>query len=392
MSTLASRQDIMPARKVVGFDAMHILLTGNTTFKLVNFRQGLIRELLCNGHRVTVLSPPDDYVPEIQAMGCDYVALPMDRNGTSVIAEASLLLEMVRCLRKIRPNAVFSYTIKNNIYGGLACRILGIPFVPNVTGLGPAFNKRGLLNATVRLLYTAAFKRAQAVFFQNDNDLALFTDTGLCPTDIAHLLPGSGVDLNQFAARPLPEAPDSSICFLLISRMLWDKGVGQFVEAAREVRRRHPRAHFQLLGPLDPDSRSGIARAQIDAWAADGAVEYLGSVRDVRPFLEAAHCVVLPSYYREGTPRALLEACAMGRPIITTDIPGCRDVVVDGVNGLRIAPSDVAALTSACTLMVEASPDQRAEMGRASRQIAEDRFDEEIVIDAYFQILHALRT
>jgi glycosyltransferase involved in cell wall biosynthesis len=351
----------------------------------------LIKELLCKGHRVTVLSPPDGYVNEVQALGCQHVALSMDRNGASVIAETSLFLKILQCLRIMRPDAVFSYTIKNNIYSGLACRILGIPFVPNVTGLGPAFKKRGLLYAIVRLLYTAAFKKAQVVFFQNDNDLALFTDTRLCPTDIARLLPGSGVDLDQFAARPLPQAPYGSICFLLVSRMLWDKGVGQLIEAAREIRRRYPRAHFQLLGPLDPESRSGIPRAQIDAWTAEGVVEYLGGVRDVRPFVEAAHCVVLPSYYLEGTPRALIEACAMGRPIITTDMPGCRDVVAHGVNGLRIPPLDVAALTLACTRMVEASPEQRAEMGRASRRIAEERFDERIVINAYVRILKALQ-
>lgn len=371
---------------------MHILLTGNTTFKLANFRQGLIKKLIEDGHCVTVLSPPDDYVPEVQAMGCHHVPLPMDRNGTSPIAETLLFLKIVQCLRTIRPNAVFSYTIKNNIYGGIACRILGIPFVPNVTGLGPAFNKRGLLNATVRLLYTVAFKRAQAVFFQNDNDLALFTDTGLCSADAARLLPGSGVDLDKFAARPLPDAPDGSICFLLVSRMLWDKGVGQFIEAARELRRRCPGTHFQLLGPFDLDSRNGIAPAQIDAWAAEGIVEYMGGVRDVRPFVESAHCVVLPSYYREGTPRALMEACAVGRPIITTDMPGCRDVVAHGVNGIRIAPLDVAALTSACMMIVKASPEQRAQMGRASRQTAEERFDERIVINAYARILSELKS
>ena len=390
MSMLTAYSDTVPALEAADADSLHILLTGNTTFIIANFRQGLIRELIRGGHRVSVLSPLDDYVPVVQALGCDHVALTMDRNGTSAIAEALLLLSMVRRLRTMRPHAVFSYTIKNNIYSGIACRMLGIPFVPNVTGLGPAFNKRGLLNATVRLLYAAAFSRAREVFFQNDDDLALFTDAGLCAASIARLLPGSGVDLDHFAARPLLEAPDGAIRFLLVSRMLWDKGVGHFIDAARAVRRNHPEARFQLLGPLDPDSRSGIAREQIDTWVAEGVAEYLGSTRDVRPFLEAAHCVVLPSYYREGTPRALLEACSMGRPIITTDMPGSRDVVAHGVNGLRIAPSDVGALTKACTWIVEASPDQRAEMGRASRRIAEDRFDERIVIDAYARILARL--
>ena len=390
MSVLTSNSATVPALKAPNGDGLHILLTGNTTFKLANFRKGLIRELLRNGHRVTVLSPPDEYVPEIQAMGCDYVALPMDRNGTSVIAETKLLFQIAKQLRRMRPDLVFSYTIKNNIYSGLACRILGIPFIPNVTGLGPAFNKRGMLNAITRLLYTAAFKRARSVFFQNSDDLSLFVGAGLCPRSIACLLPGSGVDLDQFAACSLPTGSERAIIFLLVSRMLWDKGVGQFVDAARAVRLQYPEARFQLLGPLDPDSRSGIARDQIDAWVAEGVVEYMGSARDVRPLIEAAHCVVLPSYYREGTPRALLEACAMGRPIITTDMPGCRDVVAHGVNGLLIPPSEVAALSSACSMMVETLPLHRAEMGRAGRRIAEELFDERIVIDAYLRSVNEL--
>jgi len=325
MSTFATSGDAATAPEVAGTDALRILLTGNTTFKLANFRQGLIRELLRNRHRVSVLAPPDDHVPAVRAMGCDYVPLTMDRNGTSVIAEASLMLTMLHRLHKIRPHVVFSYTIKNNIYSGIACRILGIPFVANVTGLGPAFARRGLLNSIVRHLYRVAFSKALAVFFQNDYDLGLFTEAGLCDKAAARLLPGSGVDLDHFAARPMPDSVDGAVRFLLVARMLWDKGVEQFVNAARAVRTQYPQAQFQLLGPLDLDSRSGISRAQIDAWVAEGVVEYLGSTHDVRPFIDAAHCVVLPSFYREGTPRALLEACAMSRPVITTNMPGCRD-------------------------------------------------------------------
>lgn len=381
---------LAPPSEQSGSGPLHVLLTGNTTFKIANFRQGLIRRLIAEGHRVSVLSPPDDYVPTIQALGCEYVPLIMDRNGTSVTVEASLLMSIIRKVRNMRPDVVFSYTIKNNIYSGFACRILGIPFIPNVTGLGPAFGDRALLNSTVRFLYGAAFKKAQAVFFQNSDDLSLFTNAELCAASIARLLPGSGVDLRLFAECPRIASPGEAVRFLLVARMLWDKGVGQFIEAARAVRQLYPNARFQLLGPLDPDSRSGISGEQIESWAAEGVAEYLGSTRDVRPYLEQADCVVLPSYYREGTPRALLEACAIGRPIITTDMPGCRDVVVDGVNGLLIAPSDVNALIEACSRVVRTTPDQRSKMGRASRRIAEERYDEGIVIDAYFAILSGL--
>jgi glycosyltransferase involved in cell wall biosynthesis len=368
---------------------MHVLLTGNTTFKLANFREGLIRRVLAHGHRVTVVAPPDEYVEKIRALGCDFVPLQMDRNGASPIAEARLLLSIFDVIRRARPDVVFSYTIKNNIYSGIACRGLGIPFVPNVTGLGPTFNATGLLNLTVRALYRVAFRKARAVFFQNSSDVELFTGSRLVSKDHVRLLPGSGVDLNRFTASPLPES-GKGIRFLLVARMLWDKGLGVYAEAARKVRETFPQARFQLLGPLDPDSKSGISRAQLDEWISEGVVDYLGSTQDVVPFLQAAHCVVLPSYYREGTPRSLLEAGAVGRPIITTDMPGCRDVVVENESGFLIAPRDVQQLAAAFDAFISLGPEAQAAMGAASRRHIAQSYDEEIVIDAYLEILDVL--
>ncbi|MBE1290334.1 MAG: glycosyltransferase [Rhodobacteraceae bacterium] len=368
---------------------MHVLLTGNTTFKLANFRESLIRRLLADGHRVTVVAPPDEYVMKIQALGCDFVPLQMDRNGASPISEARLLLSIFMVIRRTKPDVVFSYTIKNNIYSGIACRGLGIPFVPNVTGLGPVFNARGLLNRTVRALYGVAFGKARAVFFQNSSDIMLFTGSRLVSKDRARLLPGSGVDLNRFAASPLPESGEG-IRFLLVARLLWDKGVGVYADASRKVRETFPQVRFQLLGPLDPDSESGISGAQVDEWSREGMVDYLGTTHDVLPFLQAAHCVVLPSYYREGTPRSLLEAGAVGRPIITTDMPGCRDVIINGETGFLVAPRDADQLAEACESFLKLSPKAQAEMGVASRRHIAQSYDEEIVIDAYLGILKDL--
>ena len=338
---------------------MHVLLTGNTAFKLANFREGLIRRILADGHRVTVVAPPDEYVEKIRALGCEFFPVQMDRNGTSPIAEARLLFSIFKVIRRARPEVVFSYTIKNNIYGGIACRGLGIPFVPNVTGLGPMFNATGLLSRTVRALYRVAFGQARAVFFPNSSDLMLFTTSRLVSTDRVRLLPGSGVDLKRFAASPLPESGEG-IRFLLVARLLWDKGVGVYADAAKKVRETFPQVRFQLLGPLDSDSKSGVSGAQLDEWISEGAVEYLGSTQDVLPFLQAANCVVLPSYYREGTPRSLLEAGAVGRPIITTDMPGCRDVVVDGETGFLVAPRDACQIATACETLIKMGPDARA--------------------------------
>ena len=363
-----------------------ILLTGNTCFKIANFREGLVRALQAEGHEVLVLAPLDEYAPKLRALGVTLHDLPMDRNGTSPLAEARLLWRIDAFLRRERPDMVFGYTIKNNIYAGLACRWLNIPFVPNVTGLGPAFNHDGLLNRTILLLYRLAFARASAVFFQNPDDRAEFLRANLVSEVRAQLLPGSGVDLQKFCTTPVPQ-DDSAPVFLLVARMLWDKGVGVFVEAAQALRKTHPQAEFQLLGPIDEDSRSAIPRSQIDAWQKAGLVNYLGKTQDVRPALSAAHCIVLPSWYREGTPRVLLEAAAAGRPVITTDMPGCRDAVVADATGFLCAPQDVGSLTTQMQRFIEMSGPERAAMGLAARERAETAFDEGIVIRAYMKQL-----
>lgn len=365
---------------------MHILLTGNTSFKIANFRAGLIHALIADGHRISVLAPQDDHTPRLREMGCDFIPLDMDRNGTDPRAELRLMAAIGRVVRRLRPDFVFSYTIKNNIYTGLICRRHGIPFAPNVTGLGPAFNDAGLLNRVIRMLYRRAFRRARKVFFQNRDDRALFVRAGLVPEDQTRLLPGSGVDLTGFAAAPLPP-DDNGIRFLLVARMLRDKGIAVFAEAARIARQTHPEVRCQLLGPVDADSRTGVPRAEIDGWVAAGDVEYLGSATDVRPYLRQAHCIVLPSYYREGTPRSLLEGAATGRPVITTDMPGCRDVVRGGANGFLVAPRDAADLARKLIDFATLPPARRAAMGQASRARMETEYDERIVIDAYRALL-----
>ncbi|PZX40639.1 glycosyltransferase involved in cell wall biosynthesis [Roseinatronobacter thiooxidans] len=363
-----------------------ILLTGNTCFKIANFREGLVRTLIARGFEVVVLAPTDPTREKLIAMGCRVIDLPMDRNGTAPLAELALLGRLYRVLRRERPAFVFGYTIKNNIYSGLVCRWLGIAFVPNVTGLGPAFNDAGALNRIIRLLYRLAFARARCVFFQNPEDQAIFLQAGLIAPDRSQLLPGSGVDLARFAARPLPEA-GQGIVFLLVARLLWDKGVGLFADAARVMRARDPSLRFQVLGSIDRSSRSAVPLEQVQAWHKEGVIEYLGETSDVRPALEAAHCVVLPTWYREGTPRVLLEAAALGRPAITTDTPGCRDAVLDGETGYLCVPRSVEALIAALECFVSMPASARADMARRARARAEAEFDEAQVIAAYTSLL-----
>ncbi len=362
----------------------HILFTVNASWNVVNFRSGLIRGLLADGYRVTVAAPRDRHSPAIEALGCVYRELPMENHGRSPLGDLALFARFIRLIRRERPDFFLGYTVKPNTYGTLAAALFGVPTVNNIAGLGLVFNETGATARIVRTLYRVALARSRRVFFQNAEDRAMFVDAGLVDAAVADLLPGSGVDLERFAPAPARAAP---FTFLLVARLLWEKGLAEYVEAGRIVRERHPGCRVRLLGFIDDATPAGVPRARIEAWQAAGDIEYLGSAEDVRPHLAEADCVVLPSYYREGTPRTLLEAAAMAKPIITSDMPGCRDVVDHGRNGELVPPRDVPALAAAMGRMVEASPEARAAMGAASRAKAEAVYDERIVVARYLATL-----
>ena len=374
---------------------MRILLTGNTAFKLANFRMGLIRSLIADGHRLTALVPADEHSDRLREAGCDVVALLMSRKGVSPVEESRLLHSFYTVFRTVRPDVILSYTIKNNIYGAMAARWLGIPFIPNVTGLGTAFERPNILNATVTKMYQTAFKKVPAVFFQNAEDRKAFLRAGIVSPKVARLLPGSGIDLQRFRKESLPAGDGTH--FMMVSRMLRDKGPGEFVTAAQKLRSTGQSTQFSLVGPLDLEGTNRVLQEEIEAWTADGTVRYLGEVRDVRPCLLSADCVVLPSYYKEGTPRVLLEAAAMGRPLITTDTPGCRDTVDHGRTGFLCKPADANDLARVMEQYCSLDRDDRARMGAAGADKMAKGFDETIVIRAYYEVLatlgiHAERT
>jgi len=360
-----------------------IILSINTSWNIVNFRAGLVRALRERGYEVVALSPDDPYAGRLAELGCRHVPLAMDNKGTNPLRDAALFLRYVRALRRERPDVFLGWTIKPNVYGSLAAHLLGVPVINNVSGLGTAFLSGGWLMRLVRLLYRTAFGRSARVFFQNRDDRALFVDSGLLRADQARVLPGSGIDLAHFAPPPaVLRNPTTGPVFLLVARLLWDKGVGEYVEAARLLKARLPGARVQLLGFLDVDNRTAVPRQTVEGWVSEGLVEYLGHADDVRQHVAVADCVVLPSY-REGTPRSLLEAAAMGKPLVTTDVPGCREVVDDGVNGFLCRPRDAADLADKLLRFAQMPEAARLEMGRQSRLKAEREFSERIVIDAY---------
>lgn len=370
---------------------MRVVICANTAWNLLNFRASLLRACLEQGMEVIAVAPRHaEHAAQLVALGCRFEPMPMDNMGTSPARDLALLVGFGRLFRRIRPDVFLGYTIKPNIYGSLAARLCGVPAVNNISGLGTAFINPGWLNRVVRLLYRLALSRSHHVFFQNPDDQRLFIERRLASADASSLLPGSGIDLDRFspvARQPMAEGTGKR--FLLVARLLRDKGVVEYVEAARAVKARHPDANFTILGFLGVENRTAISREMLDAWTAEGVIDYAGSAEDVRPFLAAADCVVLPSY-REGTPRTLLEAAAMAKPLIATDVPGCREVVDDGANGYLCRVREAADLARACEQFMALSPADRLRMGAASRSKAERQFDEAIVVRRYLEMIAAI--
>ena len=364
-----------------------VVLTANGLWNIVNFRAGLIRALKDAGYRPVIVAPAEAAVQaRLAELGVEHIDISIDRSGVNPVADFRLYRAYRRLFSQIRPVAVLGFTIKPNIYGSLAARALGIPAIPNVSGLGTAFIRGGVLQMLVSRLYRRAFRACDTTFFQNPDDRRLFVDRGIVAAGQTKLLPGSGIDLDRFAPAPQPDGPP---IFLLIARLLGDKGVREYIAAARQLRRRMPEARFQLLGPIDEGNRTGVGRAELDGWIAECVIEYLGMTDDVRPQIAAASAIVLPSY-REGLPRSLLEGAAMRRPLIATDVPGCREVIADGVNGYLCAPRDSGSLAQAMAKLVVLSQSERREMGDASRQLVQERFSERVVIRAYLDELARL--
>lgn len=367
---------------------MKIVICVNTAWNLLNFRAGLIHALVVAGYEVVAVAPNDKYSASLKELGCRFIPLHMENGGTNPLKDAVLIWRFLLLFVKERPDVFLGYTVKPNVYGSLAARLLRIPVINNVSGLGPVFIRGGMVMLIVRFLYRLALRRSAKVFFQNDDDRQLFISGELVRSSVTALLPGSGINLDRFVPTQMPAIGGdyTKFRFLLCARILRDKGVGEYVGAARLLRQRWPQVEFCLLGFLDVKNPGSISRAEMNAWVADGVVIYLGESDDVRGHIAAAACVVLPSY-REGTPRSLLEAAAMARPIITANAVGCREVVDDGVNGYLCNVRDTEDLAKKMEQMLALSPDERSVMGRCGREKVEREFDERIVIGKYLEAI-----
>ncbi|UZW54543.1 glycosyltransferase family 4 protein [Sphingobium sp. JS3065] len=358
---------------------MKVVILSSLSWSLINFRGALIARMIGEGHDVVACAPDEE--PEVLAklaqMGARFRRTPMARAGTNPLHDVRTLLHYRRLMRAERPDVVVAYTQKPIIYGGLATRLWSrARYFAIMSGLGYVFSEeadsRPWLRTVVSRLYRIGVARARCIFLFNGDDHRVMRDNGIVsPAQRVMQVPGSGIDIRHFAERPLPEGP---FTFLMMGRLMRDKGVGEYVEAARIVRARRPDARFLLLTRPETENPTGYTAADLDQWRRDGLIEFLPETRDVRPFIASAHAFVLPSFYREGLPRTILEALATGRPVITTDMPGCREPIRNGVNGLLVPPRDAPALAVAMERLI-ADPARMAAMAKAARRTAVDIYD-----------------
>jgi glycosyltransferase involved in cell wall biosynthesis len=364
-----------------------ILYVSNTAWYLFNFRLSLMQAMLERGWEVIAAAPPDPYASKLTAHGIRFLATPLRRSSMNPFHDLAYLLRLWRLYRDTEPDIVHLFTVKPVIYGSFAARLAGVPGIVNsVPGLGYIFLRGGIIKQVVGLLYKSVLRPPAKIIFQNQEDMDLFLKMRLAIADQAWLIRGSGVNCAYFNAENLTvtDNPDCAT-FLLLARMLWDKGIAEFVEAAKKVRAENPATRFILLGGSDSGNPAAVPENWLREQHEQGHIEWIDQVDDVRPYLAASSVVVLPSFYKEGLPRSLLEAGALGKPVITTDIPGCRDIVQDGLNGLIVPVKDEPSLIKAM-LALSKNKAWRETMGQAGRKRVTQFFDDRLIIQQTIEV------
>lgn len=359
-----------------------VLFLVNHEVVIYNFRLELVERLLEEGHEVIISSPDGEKIKELVSMGCIHEKVNINGHGLNPFEELSLYKHYVKLLKKTKPDVVFSYTIKPNIYGGLACQRTKTPYIINITGLGTAVENEGILQKIIIPLYKLAFRKAKKIFFQNNDNQQFFVERGI-GIGKHELLPGSGVNLKRYIPAEYPS--DESIRFAFISRVMEEKGVEQYLDAAKVIREKYPNTEFHVCG-----LREAEYHGKLDEYAMAGIVKDHGMINDVKGFLAEIHCLVHPTYYPEGLSNILLESSACARPIITTDRAGCREIIDDTVNGFICKQKNSEDVIKQIEKFLACSWEKRREMGLAGRRKVEMEFDRTIVVDAYMKELHLI--
>jgi glycosyltransferase involved in cell wall biosynthesis len=366
-------------------------LVANTTWNIYNFRQNIIQKFVDLGYEVFVLAPIDEYIeykekyPQITHLNLR----ALDRDGTNPIKDLLLIIELRRKYKKIKPDLVIHYTHKPNIFGAIAAKLAGCKSVSVITGLGYSFINKGLINVITEKLYQLTSRFNEMFVFENEDDRQLFIDKGLVIAEKAVAVKGCGVNLEYYKSRELPNNNQTVTTFTFIGRLLKDKGIEEFAACAKYFKQINVKTKFVVLGDFDQENPSTIDRDELLTWISDEIIDYKGFVDDVRPYIEESSCIVLPSY-REGMPRIILEAMAMGKPVITTNTAGCRETVVHGVNGYLVQIKNKQALTEALQNFVGLSPEAKSKMGAEGRKLVDTEFSDVIIAERLYQIVKHL--
>ena len=359
-----------------------VLILGNSDLVVYNFRLELVERLLSDGHQVVICSPYGERIDDLTALGCEFINIQISRHGTNPIKELKLLKEYKKIIKSVKPDMVFTYTIKPNIYGALACKKFNIPCVANITGLGTAVENGGLVQKITVLLYKIAFTKIKKVFFQNSENMQFFIDKKIALSK-HDLLPGSGVNLERFS--PLKYPSNETVEFAFISRIMKEKGIDQYLDSAKAIKQKYPNTVFHVCGFFEQEYKQII-----DDLVSQGIIVYHGMVRDVRTVLKDIHCTIHPTYYPEGIANVLLESSACARPIITTDRSGCREVLEDGKNGFVVKMKDSGDLIEKIEKFIALPYEEKVQMGLAGRKKVESEFDRQIVVEKYMAELNSL--
>lgn len=366
---------------------MKITVVTNTSWNIFNFRLPLLRFLESQGHQVIVLAPEDEYSNNLKQEFNHFESIKVSRKGKNPIKDLFFFVELLKIYKKVKPDLCLHYTIKPNIYGALAARRLKIPHINNVTGLGTVFLHDNFSSKIAKKLYRIAFRKGGITFFQNQSDKQLFIEQGLCSEKLSDLIPGSGINTKVF--EQIKKDTSGILNFAFVGRMLFDKGILELIEGIRKFKNAGHKANFIFVGKVETESGLGVNEDKIKEWEDENLIKYEGLISDMKKFLEKIDCVILPSY-REGTPRALLEAASMSLPLIATNVPGCREVVVDGLNGFLCEPKNADSIFEALKKMLSLPLDKRILMGKEGRKRVISLFSEEIVLTKYNQVISEL--
>lgn len=362
-----------------------VLMIGNSDIVIYNFRRELIEEMIKSDYEVYVSLPYSPKVEFLKAMACKFINTDINGRGTDILEDIKLVIELLKILIKVKPDVVLTYTVKPNIYGGIACRFMKIPYICNITGLGSGYLKRGLVKKIIKLLSRVSYKKATKIFFQNTSDMSTLIKDKIV-TENYDLLPGSGVNLERYKVLDYPDE-ESELNFSFIARIMKDKGIDEYLEAANKIKIKYPKVNFSVIGKVEEVKYKVI----LSEYERNGIIKYEGFNDDIMPIIEKSSCIINPSY-SEGMSNVLLEGAACGRPLIASNIPGCKEIIDNEVNGYLFTVKSTEDLIDKIEKFINLEYEEKVLMGLAGRVKVQDSFNRDVVVDKYMNVISSIET